>query len=407
MTSAAHAESSTILCITSYHKGAEFMRQCKKEGWNVILLTSKSLEGAEWPRESVDEIFYIPDINKEWNMNDVVYGVSFMARRLQIDRIVALDDFDVEKAAALREHVRMTGMGDTTARHFRDKLAMRVRASETGIAVPEFVHVLNYKKIEEFLVRVEPPYVLKPRLQAGAIGIKKISSAEELWRTLDVLADKQSFYLLEKFIAGEIYHVDSIIYKKKVLFSCVCKYGLPPMEVAHEGRVFSSRTVAKGLEEQRALQSLTVEVLRSLGMVHGVSHTEFIKGTADGRFYFLETSARVGGAHIVELVEAATGLNLWAEWAKIETAGEGREYVLPKHRNDYAGLLISLAKQEWPDLSAYNAPEVVWKLNKKAHAGLIIRSPRYERVEELLKEYTDLFYRDFFATQPLPEKAVE
>jgi biotin carboxylase len=407
MTSAAHAESSTILCITSYHKGAEFMRQCKKQGWNVILLTSKSLEGAEWPRESIDEIFYIPDINKEWNMNDVVYGVSFMARSLQIDRIVALDDFDVEKAAALREHVRMTGMGDTTARHFRDKLAMRVRASETGIAVPDFVHILNYNKIKEFLSRVRPPYVLKPRLQAGAIGIKKISSAEELWRTLDVLADKQSFYLLEKFIPGEIYHVDSIIYEEKVLFSSVCKYGLPPMEVAHEGRVFSSTTVAKGSEERRALQSLTAEVLRSLGMVNGVSHTEFIKAAVDGRFYFLETSARVGGAHIVELVEAATGLNLWAEWAKIETAGEGREYVLPKHRNDYAGLLISLARQEWPDLSSYNAPEVVWKLNKRAHAGLIIRSSRYERVEELLKEYTESFYRDFFASQPLPEKAVE
>jgi hypothetical protein len=192
-----------------------------------------------------------------------------------------------------------------------------------------------------------------------------------------------------------------------VLFSSVCKYGLPPMEVAHEGRVFSSRTIARGSEEQRVLRSLTAEVLRSLGMVHGVSHSEFIKGAADSRFHFLETSARVGGAHIVELVEAATGLNFWAEWAKIETAGEGRKYVLPRHRDDYAGLLISLARQEWPDLSAYDAPEVVWKLNKKAHAGLIIRSSRHARVEELLKEYTERFYQDFFASQPLPEKAVE
>ena len=58
----------TILCMSSYEKGQDFMRQCKREGCRVILLTSKSLENADWPRESIDEIFNIPDVNNEWNM---------------------------------------------------------------------------------------------------------------------------------------------------------------------------------------------------------------------------------------------------------------------------------------------------------------------------------------------------
>jgi biotin carboxylase len=163
----------TILCVASYEKGAEFMRECKRQGCRVILLTSKSLQNADWPRESLDQIFFIPDVNKEWNIRDVIYGVSYLARTEKIDRIVALDDFDVEKAAALREHLRCPGMGDTTARYFRDKLAMRTKAAEAGILVPDFVHVLNYDLIRDFFDRVKPPYVLKPRLQAGAIGIKK------------------------------------------------------------------------------------------------------------------------------------------------------------------------------------------------------------------------------------------
>ena len=69
--------------------------------------------------------------------------------------------------------------------------------------------------------------------------------------------------------------------------------------------------------------------------------------------------------------------------------------------------MISLAKQEWPDLQAYNDEEVVWRLNKKHHAGLIFRSSRQDRVEELLKAYTDRFYNDFFTSAPLPEKATE
>jgi len=46
-------------------------------------------------------------------------------------------------------------------------------------------------------------------------------------------------------------------------------------------------------------------------------------------------------------------------------------------------------------------------LNKKSHAGLIVRSPSHDRIEELLKEYTTRFYHDFFATQPLPDKPME
>jgi biotin carboxylase len=393
--------SKTILCIASYEKGHEFLRQCKREGWRVILLTSKTLEGvANWPTESIDEIFYIPDVKKQWNMNDVIYGVSYMARTEQIDRIVALDDYDVEKDASLREHLRIPGIGDTGARYFRDKLAMRRAAAAAGIAVPRFVHILNYKKIQDYLNEISPPYVLKPRLQAGAIGIRKIESAEELWKSIEELGDEQSFYVLEKYIPGKVHHVDSILYGGEILMAIAHEYAIPPMEVSQQGRVFSTRTMVRGTEEEQGLQKINRDLLRTVGLVQGVSHTEFIKGRDENKFYFLETSARVGGAHIVDLVEASTGLNLWAEWAKIETLPEGQKYQAPPHRNDYGGLLVSLARQEWPDLSSYDAPEVFWRLKKKNHAGIIVRSPDYERVTQLLNEYTQRFYHDFFASAP-------
>ncbi len=393
----------TILCIASFEKGQEFMRQCKREGARVILLTSKSLEEADWPKESIDEIFYIPDVNKVWDMKNVIYGVSFLARTEQIDRIVALDDFDVEKAASLREHLRVPGMGDTTARYFRDKLAMRTRAGEEKIPVPDFVHILNYRKINEFAATVPFPCVIKPRLQAGAHGIKKINSSDELWHTINGLGDERSFYLLERFIEGDIYHVDSIIYNMDVRFAVASQYSLPPFEVAHEGRVFGSRTVKHGTREEEKLLEINRRVMKAMGLVRGVSHTEFIRSKEDGDFYFLETSARVGGANLAELVEAATGINLWAEWAKIEIGHGKREYKVPPVKEDYAGIIISLAKQEWPDLSGYVDKEIVWRLKKKNHAGLIISSPDHNRIEQLLKQYTERFYTDFFATHPISD----
>jgi hypothetical protein len=141
--------------------------------------------------------------------------------------------------------------------------------------------------------------------------------------------------------------------------------------------------------------------MKAFGLVRGVSHSEFIRGRDDGKLYFLETSARVGGAHIVDLIEKATGINMWTEWAKVEIAGGKKPYSPPEPKKDSAGLLVSLSKQERPDTSAYNDPEIVWRMTeKKHHVGLIVRSPDPARVQQLLNSYVDRMRQDFLAWQP-------
>ncbi|MCA1591668.1 MAG: ATPase [Acidobacteria bacterium] len=391
----------TVLCIATFEKGQEFLRECKRQGCRVLLLTMEKLAHANWPHDSIDQAFYLP---QNFKLEDLVKSVSYVARTHRIDRIVPLDDFDVEIAAALREHLRLPGMGDSTARHFRDKLAMRVKARDHGVLVPDFVHVLNHDAIREYVGRVPAPWVLKPRSEASTVGIRKVKNAGELWPLLDELGDRQSFYLLEKFIPGDIYHIDSIVSEREVVFNAPHRYGQPPMEVAHQGGIFMTRTIPRASEDARALAALNDDLIKTLGLARGVTHTEFIKGHEDGRFYFLETASRVGGANIAEVVEAATGVNLWVEWAKIEIAGEEGSYQVPPRRCDYAGIVISLARQDWPDTSSYDDPEIVWRLNKRHHAGLLVASPDPQRVEELLQEYIRRFYTDFFAVQPLPDK---
>ena len=395
----------TVLCLASYFKGLDFIRECRRQGCRVLLLTSHSLANEGWPCESIDETFYIPDIDRKWKIEDVVLGVSYMARSENIDRIVPLDDFDVETAATLREHLRLPGMGETTARYFRDKLAMRTKARDEGLPVPDFIHILNYSKLREFLDRMPPPWVLKPRSFAGSIGIKKLHSGEELWAALEHLGDQQSFYLLEQYVPGDIYHVDSIFNERELLFAIASRYGRPPMDVSHEGDIFTTRTLPRDSDEERPLIALNEQVLKAFGLVRGVSHSEFIRGRHDGKLYFLETSARVGGAHIADLVEAASGINMWGEWAKIEVAGGKAPYRPPTPRNDSAGLLISLARQEHPDTCAYNDPEIVWRMDdKKHHVGLIVKSPEPKRVEELMWNYAQRFRQDFFAFAPPRKK---
>jgi len=396
----------TLLCLAGYEKGHEFLREAKRQGCTVLLLTSLSLkEKAKWPMESIDEIFYMPDMHHEWNREHTIKSVSYLSRTHEIHRIVALDDFDVETAAALREHLRLPGISESQARLFRDKLAMRMGAEAAAIPVPQFTHLFNHARTSEFLSRVPGPWVLKPRSFAGAIGIKKIHNKDEFWPQFDALGDLQSFYLLERYIPGRVFHVDTLVYDGEIVFAIASGYGRPPMDVSHTGGVFTTEILDRESDEARELLALNRILLAAFQLRNGVSHSEFIRANEDDRLYFLETSARVGGAHISDLVEAATGINLWSDWAKIECAQSSNGYVRPQPRHEYAGLLVSLARQQYPDTSAYDDPEIVWRMHDRPHhIGLIVRSPDRNRVSSLVEQYSQRIQRDFGATLPPRDK---
>jgi biotin carboxylase len=396
----------TLLCLASYEKGHRYLEQAKQQGCRVFLLTSQSLkESAHWPHESLEDIFYMPDRDHDWNLQHMLFAVAHLCREIQIDRIVALDDFDLEKAAFLREHLRLPGLGETATRFFRDKLAMRQRAQQSGINVPEFTATIHYPTIAQFLDNVPAPWVLKPRMLAGAMGISKLHEKQQVWDKIHALGDQQSFFVLERFVPGDIFHVDSIWCGGKMVFAIASAYGTPPLEVTTGGGIFTTQIVERQTELDAGLLALNESVLRSFGLADGVSHSEFIRAHADGKLYFLETSARVGGAHIADLVEAATGLNLWAEWAKVDTAAaRGVPYVPPQPRQDYAGLLVSLARQEWPDTSSFQDAELVWRMQKRNHVGFIVKSTDRQRVGELLRAYTGRVRNDFHASAPPREK---
>jgi biotin carboxylase len=394
----------TILVIASYEKGHAFIRQAKASGARVLLLTSESLkEKAQWPRESIDEIFYMPDPGKVWNREHTLKAVAFLARTEKIDRIVPLDDFDLEMAAYLRENLRIPGMGETTVRYFRDKLAMRMKAEEAGLPVPEYRALLNHDSVNRFLDRVPGPWVIKPRLFAGAIGIKKVDTKEQFWEVANSLGDEQWAYLVERFVPGSVFHVDSIVYEHEIQFAIASAYGRPPLDVAHGGGVFTTRILERGSAQEQALIALNRQLLAAFGLRRGVSHSEYIYGD-DGRLYFLETSARVGGAHIAELVEAASGLNLWGEWARIEIDGGKGDYRARASRQEYAGLLVSLARTETPDTSHINEPEIVWRMDKPWHVGFLVRSEQASRVGELLCKLNGRVLEEFSASAPAPDR---
>ena len=393
-----------IICFATFFKGGDFMRECKAAGCHVILVTKEKMLHEDWPRDVLDEVFALPNDAPVELFLDLV---SHIGKTRMPDRIVALEEFDVVVAALAREHLCLPGMSSSAAKVFRDKYAMAVRARDAGLAVPEFVPAINDQEIGEYLERVPPPWVMKPRSDVSAIGIRKLETADEVWATIeelnkrDVLRERASYHVLARFIPGEVFHVDSLVYDSRVVFAGVNKYGRPPLQVAHGGGAYISQTIPNDSADKKNLLDINRRLIKAMRMQTGATHAEFIKSETDGNFYFLEIASRVGGAYIADVLEAASGINLWREWAKLEVA-HGRPRLKP--RKEHAGIILSLAKQEYPDTSVYDDSEIVYRVKKKHHAGLIVRSKSHERVSELLDDYGRRFENDFIAVLPPLER---
>ena len=433
-----------VVCLATYFKGGDFIRECKRLGCQVILITKEKMLGEHWPHESLDDLIAVPNDAGPALFIDLI---AFLARKVKPDRVVALEEFDVMTAALIREHFCLPGMLSSTAKTFRDKFRMAENAKVAGIDVPEFVPLINPDDIREFMERVPPPWIIKPRSDVSAIGIRKVNDPEVVWRAVDELNEREnlreraSYYLLAQFIPGEVFHVDSIVNRGRVVFAGANRYGRPPLEVAHQGGAYISRTIVHRSQDEKKLFQINRKLIRHMGLERGAAHAEFIKSDADGHFYFLEIASRVGGAYIADVLEAASGLNLWRQWARIEVSdfdnankpgdqrstglvqkpdpgiadgtapsewdgeeGPGVLKITPT-RNEYAGIVLSLARQEFPDTSSYDDPEIVYRVKKRHHAGLIVRSKKLERVEELLTQYAVRFAEDFIAVVPPLEKA--
>lgn len=373
-----------ILCLASHDTGHDFLRQCAEMGVRPTVLTVDALKLGAWPRDAVEDVATMPP---GLTADQILNTVSWMARGRRFDRIIALDEAEMQTAARLREHLRVPGMGPTTTTYYCDRLAQRMSARESGFLTPEFCPVLNYDELREFMERVPAPWLLRPRAKTSALRVRRIADAEELWRTLDELGDLQSRYLLEQRVDGDIFYVDALINECDVKFSMAHRHTVAA-RTGREAEIWTTHTLDRAGREWMELTALNAGLAPSLGMVRGVTHARYLRGRGDGKFFFLEIAAGVAGTFTAQAVEAASGVNLWREWARLEVGWlRGETYVPQESYETYAGCVVSPSSTE-PELARFRAPEIAAWLKNGSHSGLLLRDGSAKRVSELLEQFS-------------------
>ena len=228
-----------VLALASYFKGERFLVQAHRRGAQVYLFTQAKLLDRPWPRQALVDVFAQPDGSP---LHHTLHAIAYLARSRVFDRVVALDDYDVETAAAACASTCACQAWGTPPRA-TSGTSWPCAPAPARRACPcrPSCGVLNYDELRDFMASVPPPWMLKPRSEASASGIVKVQSPEQLWRTLDALGDRQSYFLLEKYLPGDVYHVDSIVQDRRgaVLPRCTTaarRRSTWPMEAASTPR---------------------------------------------------------------------------------------------------------------------------------------------------------------------------
>ena len=181
--------------------------------------------------------------------------------------------------------------------------------------------------------------------------------------------------------------------------------GKPPMQVMHEGGVFTTRTVIRDQPRMDGIDGVEWRLAPDLAWREG-NTCGIHSGLCEREVFFSWRSRRVSGERIisdlVELRPESISGGSGRGWRFFDLRGE--PYVLPDFAERYAGSVLCLATTAEPDTTAFNAPEIVKRMKKHHHAGLIVCSDSAGRTRELVDQYSAEFAHRFLAALPPPDK---
>lgn len=389
-----------VLAVAHFCKGERILKTFQELGCQITLLSRADLQDKPWPRDLVNEVFFVKDFR---DRRDVLNAVSYLHQDRDFQIVAPLDEYAVGTAAKLRAHLALPGLCEGTTRKVRDKLTMRCVARSHGIAIPKFCGFNNRTKISALLATTSPPWMVKPRAAGGSVRILKLWKPDEIWAKYEELQDRRSHHLIEEFVPGDVFHVDTIVHDGKILLEVPGRYANSPFDVWHSGGVFAAQTVPRKSKLCKELLTLNRRVIEAMGIRNGVNHAEFLG--QGGKLQFLEIAARVPGSNLDQLTTAATGVDLFEESAKIQYCRvSSRPYKLAKFRYKEAGIVQCLAQQEQPSLEGIaHFPEITWTWNKDHHIGAAFCSPKASRIDDLIHEILQRFQQDNLAVMPASE----
>ncbi|MFJ9815387.1 acetyl-CoA carboxylase biotin carboxylase subunit family protein [Streptomyces sp. NPDC101151] len=288
--------------------------------------------------------------------------------------VLAITEFSMELAAAVREQLGIPGTPSAVEARVLDKAGTREVLREHGLTQVGF-HRSSLLSPEDLLGGLEPPVVVKPRSFSGSHGVTFVADRSELARVFEpydlaetnrpdrdvrvahLSGDHRTHeVIVEEYVPGpEISAEGLVVDGRLTLFTLTDKVntGMPHFEEV--GHVVPSKyTEERTAQVEEYLQA----VVSALGFVTSPMHAE-IK-LLDDRIELVEIHTRYPGDRVVELLESAYEIRPYE--AYFDAMLNGRAPSRPRPTGDHYGVGFfngpTDAPFTWPSY-AFPHPEAV------------------------------------------------
>ncbi|MGL6258251.1 ATP-grasp domain-containing protein [Vibrio sp. WXL210] len=212
----------------------------------------------------------------------------------QFDYILCGTDDSLELTELLTESLLPEFASDKSTLYKRvDKYNQQEALKAAGLPYVPQVEI-NIDNIDNAIVEnLAYPVFAKPRYGHGSIGVFQANNLDELLAGFNKAKGTKIFsvddYIVQEFIEGEEYFIDSFTVNGEHYICGVCQYRIKNQYF------FQSIDVINDPALLQALTGFTAKTLDAIGFHNGFCHTEVFQ-LADGSFRLIEANPRISGA---------------------------------------------------------------------------------------------------------------
>jgi ATP-grasp domain len=272
-----------------------------------------------------------------------------------VDRVISLTEFSQYGAGYLDLVLRPGGRAVLDHVATRDKRLMKQRAREFGLRTTEWRSIPDPEDIEATVAAVGElkfPVIVKPVAGLGTMSTIRVETIEELPDALRSFAYEPALngrqLMAEEYVEGRELHIDSVWVDGEAVFSAVCGYVRPRLEVVGDEAVETGPTDGSYIlpeedepELHRKVREMHLVANKALGITTCATQLEVFV-CPDGELVFSELGARPGGGWAPDVLSAYIGENYWAALARLLVLG--KEGAPPAHTTPrYLGVVHVVA----------------------------------------------------------------
>ncbi|MFI7544685.1 hypothetical protein [Actinoplanes sp. NPDC049599] len=292
--------------------------------WQVSVIgDDRAIRQAESYDEPYDQLVAVPDYNES---PAVELAAHRLHRRRPFDTIVALSEYDVLRAARLRELLGIPGQSLASALAYRDKLVMKETLAAAGVPVTRFAAVTTVSDLLGFAERTGYPFIVKPRRGAGSVGVELLRDEADVQRVAmscrELGGDVGAALLAEEYVPNSMLHVDGLVHAGKVQLIWPSTHGDTTTLSYRDGGALVSSMLDRDDPRWEPSVALVEQTLAALPTPDTTIFHAEVFHTPDGRWLLNEIASRMGGVKVGSAMKMAFGVSLGREYLRALATGE-------------------------------------------------------------------------------------